>query len=359
MMRNLPIVWDPNRAFGSRAARLLVLAAAFFLGLDTVWQPALPSAHSRGQEVVVSPGETPSIPLASSVVVPALDGTSFVPVWAQERAYSWEAPALFQASPPAPAFQPQERWRQFALPFTLPTDKKWVVVILDDMGVDVVWSLRALQLPKPLTLSYLPHAQRLKPQTQAAHASGHELMLHLPMESIGGQNALLGANPLLVALPAAEIQRRTRLHLNSFDGYVAVNNHMGSLFTSNRAALDLVMPLLREKGVFFVDSRTTAATQAETAARAAGVPALRRQVFLDDTDDLTTIRGQLALLEQTAQRQGYAIAIGHPRPYTVQALTEWLPGLNNKGLALVPISALLKKQLDAPPLLAAQQGQGG
>jgi len=359
LSRALPVLFDPAQAFGTRAARLLVLTLAFFLGLDAFWQPTASSDYSVGQEVLVRPVETPSVPLASTVTVPPLTGASFVPVWEQERAaYPWDAPALFQASPPAPVYPPEERWRQFAVPFELPRDKKWVVVVLDDMGVDVVWSLRALQLPKPLTLSYLSHARRLQPQTKAARASGHELMLHLPMESIGAHAGLLGPNPLLVSLSPVELQRRTHAHLNSFDGYVAVNNHMGSLFTSNRALLDVVMPLFRQKGVFFLDSRTTAATQAEAAADAAGVPSLRRQVFLDDTDDLATIRNQLAQLERTAARQGYAIAIGHPRPYTVQALTEWLPLLASKGLALVPISAVMDWQLARQRLLA-RQAQGG
>jgi polysaccharide deacetylase 2 family uncharacterized protein YibQ len=121
-----------------------------------------------------------------------------------------------------------------------------------------------------------------------------------------------------------------------------VNNHEGSLGTSNQRLMDELMPLLRQHQLFFIDSRTTAATVAETTAHAAGVPAASRNVFLDDDQSAAAIRKQFALAIRDAREKGSALAIGHPHPETLQVLAEMLPEAGREGVTLVFASDLVR-----------------
>ncbi|HWX39337.1 MAG TPA: divergent polysaccharide deacetylase family protein, partial [Candidatus Sulfotelmatobacter sp.] len=121
-----------------------------------------------------------------------------------------------------------------------------------------------------------------------------------------------------------------------------VNNHEGSLGTADQQLMDELMPLLRRHNLFFVDSRTTAATVAETTARAAGVPAARRNVFLDDEQSVPAIRKQFELAIRDAREKGLALAIGHPHPETLEVLSEMLPEAERKKVQLVFASDLAR-----------------
>lgn len=164
-------------------------------------------------------------------------------------------------------------------------------------------------------------------------------MLHLPMEP-EDQAENLGPDPLLTSLDAEALRRRARAMLDSIDGYVGVNNHMGSRFTTDEAAMALVLAEVRDRGLLFVDSRTAPNSVGERLANALGVPALRRDIFLDNEADGALIGAQLAALERHARDHGFAIAIAHPRPDTIAALADWLPGVAGRGFILVPISAI-------------------
>jgi len=129
--------------------------------------------------------------------------------------------------------------------------------------------------------------------------------------------------------------------LDAVPHVVGVNNHQGSRATADPALMDTLMPLLRDRGLFFIDSRTTAATVAYDAAERSGVPAASRKVFLDDTVTRDAILAQLELAARDARRDGSAIAIGHPHPATIAALAEGVPRLESSGIRLVFASDLV------------------
>ena len=174
-------------------------------------------------------------------------------------------------------------------------------------------------------------------------------MLHVPMEPVGadwpGPDALLGS------LSPSELMTRFRAQLRSFDGFVGVNNHMGSRLTADRVKMDELLTELKSRGLLFVDSRTTSKTVAATEAQRLGVPHAERDVFLDNEANLDAIRRQLAATERIARRRGAAIAIGHPHDLTIEALRGWLPTLEERGFALVPISTIVARQSCADGLL--------
>jgi hypothetical protein len=235
-----------------------------------------------------------------------------------------------------------ETWRKNAVPFADLNSRPLVAIVIDDVGIDRPRSKRAWELPGPLTMSFLPYAKDLHEQARAARARGHELMLHLPMEPAGRADP--GPNALLVSLSDAEIKQRTAAALDSFDGYVGVNNHMGSRFTTFRPGMETVLRQFKGRGLMFLDSRTTAQSVGDQVAQEMGVPSIVRHVFLDDDESLDSVRRKLAEAEAVARRQGFVVAIGHPHEATLQAIGEWLPGLQAKGMALAPATAVLRKR---------------
>ena len=249
------------------------------------------------------------------------------------------SPALPPVQPPAGN---AALWRKNAVPMKVPPGRPVIAVVIDDMGLDRKRSARAAALPGPLTLSWLPYARDLAAQTRAARANGHELMLHMPMEP--SVQADPGPDALLVTLDRGEILRRFRTALDSFDGYVGVNNHMGSRFTADRAALAPVLAELHRRGLLWLDSRTTPNSAGLGIAQELKMPFAGRDVFLDNFPVAGAIRVQLGKLEQVAKHQGFAIAIGHPHDATIEALASWLPDVQKRGFVLVPVSAVVRTQ---------------
>jgi polysaccharide deacetylase 2 family uncharacterized protein YibQ len=193
-------------------------------------------------------------------------------------------------------------------------------------------------------MSFMTYASDLGAQTQAARQAGHELLLHVPMEAVDRQ-ADPGPHGLLAGLSRDEIIERLRWGLGRFDGFVGINNHMGSKFTSDERGMEPVMEELRARGLLFLDSRTSPFSAGIRLAIAFGVPHAARDVFLDDDQTPPAIANQLGRVEQFARQHGTAIAIGHPHDPTIAALKTWLPMLGEKGLALVPLSAVVRHRM--------------
>ena len=250
--------------------------------------------------------------------------------------------ALSPPSLPKPA-APQPAWLRFAVASPPVTGRARIAIVIDDLGVDHRRTERTIALKAPLTLSFLAYANDLPHLTEAARRAGHELMVHIPMEPMSRAEDM-GPNGLAVSLSRDELLRRLRWDLGRFEGYVGVNNHMGSRFTSDAAGMTAVMEELKARGLLFIDSRTIASTLGAELAQRVGVPNASRDVFLDNESDATAVGERLAVLEARARRQGSAIAIGHPHDGTLAELTLWLDTLPSKGLVLVPVSAIVKER---------------
>jgi len=236
-------------------------------------------------------------------------------------------------------------WLRNAVPFALDDTKAKIVIVIDDLGLNKRRARKTVALPGPLTLSYMAYAEDLDRQIQQARAAGHEMMLHIPMEP---RSATIdpGPNVLLSGLPREELLKSINWNLDQTDKVVGINNHMGSRFTSDLEGMQTVTEVLNERGLLFLDSVTSGSSVAHTAAEDAGIPFAVRNVFLDHEDDLASIKRQLRATESVAKRTGVAIAIGHPRDKTLEALGEWLPTLSERGFQLVPISAVVKIKTD-------------
>ena len=217
-----------------------------------------------------------------------------------------------------------------------------IAIIIDDMGVDRRRSQKVIDIDAPLTLAFLPYAESLQGITKRARAGGHELMIHMPMQATTNPVSL-GPIALKSGMSEGEVKDNMQQAFESFEGYEGVNNHMGSMVTQDPQIMDWVMESLSEKGLFFVDSKTIGNSVAAETARLNGLPTAERDVFLDHKDTPKFVAGALRKLEKIAARKGYAIAIGHPKDVTINALLSWIPDAQSRGFEIVHVSHLLEK----------------
>lgn len=221
-----------------------------------------------------------------------------------------------------------------------------LAIIIDDMGHDRSSADELLGLPFPLTISILPHLPLSAEVAEEAHRRGDQILLHLPMEPEatggGSEGVTQEAIELRVGMNADQVSTTLAGMLETVPHAAGVNNHEGSRATADAPLMQVLMPALRERNLFFIDSRTTAATVAYTAAESAGVRAASRKVFLDDTPTKEAVLAQLELAAKDAARDGSAIAIGHPHPATIAALTQAVPALEARGVRLVFASDLVQ-----------------
>ncbi len=255
-------------------------------------------------------------------------------------------PEAYPDPVPGPVVLPT--WRRNAIGVAFNDERPKIAVVVDDLGATHPFTERVVALPGPLTLSWFPFATNLPEQVAAATARGHESTLHMPMQASSNGIAQTGPDPLRVDLPPAVNLARLRAALDAVPNIVGLNNHMGTVATRDPALMDIVAGEARARGMLFLDSVTIPHSVALARAEIAGVPAAARDVFIDHSSGPNLIREQLADIEATARRLGYAIAIGHPRPHTIEALEEWLPTVAEKGFVLWPISATvaLRNRID-------------
>jgi polysaccharide deacetylase 2 family uncharacterized protein YibQ len=215
-----------------------------------------------------------------------------------------------------------------------------LAIIIDDLGSDRPAADAIFALGYPLTISVLPNHEHSVDIANEAHRRGFQVMLHLPMQSVANETP--EGRELHPGMPASEVAAMVDQFLQNVPDAAGVNNHQGSQATADAALMDELMPVLRDRHLFYVDSRTTAATVAYDEAQDFGVRSAFRNVpFLDDVAEVTAIRKQLDLALRGAREKGDAVAIGHPHPATLQALREVLPNAQAQGVRLVFASELV------------------
>lgn len=213
-----------------------------------------------------------------------------------------------------------------------------IAFVIDDLGGEPSQTRKAIALPDRVALSFLPYPRQTAMLARAAEASGHEVLLHAPMEPDSGK--IPGPMALSVSLPTVEILRRLDWALSRVPGAIGVNNHEGSRFTADREALIPIAERLADRGLFFFDSRTTPDSQVVDVARAFGAVSAARDVFLDDLPTIDGVDAALRALERRARRQGVAIAIGHPHEVTLDAVAYW--AAHEEGFRLVTLREAIR-----------------
>lgn len=215
-----------------------------------------------------------------------------------------------------------------------------LAIIIDDIGYNQALSERAARLQGAFTLAILPFTPHGLSSVQLAHSRGKELMLHLPMSANNSRS--LGKGGLTSGMDKAEFLAVLAQDIANIPHIQGVNNHMGSRLTQETEPMHWLMSALHSRGLYFVDSRTSAQTKAFDIATSHRVPSLKRDVFLDDIHEEVAIELQLNRALQFARQRGSAVAIGHPYPQTLAVLERLQGFLDRHQVKLVYASQLLK-----------------
>lgn len=215
-----------------------------------------------------------------------------------------------------------------------------MVIVIDDIGEDMSAVRTLTGLPFPVTLAIWPRSTHARRAAETANAAGLECIVHQPTEPIKYPEMNPGPGALFTSLSDAEIETRVKDSLSRVPYAVGMNNHMGSKFTRDRRAVAAMVRPLRNRRFFVLDSLTHPGSVLYAEAKRQGVPALRRDVFLDSVPGKDFVLKQLYSAERIALVTGRAVAIGHPLPGTLAALKEW-EARRDTQIELVRLSDLL------------------
>ncbi|MGD1010032.1 MAG: divergent polysaccharide deacetylase family protein [Candidatus Aminicenantales bacterium] len=219
-----------------------------------------------------------------------------------------------------------------------------VALIVDDMGNSLEALNEILSLKEPITVSVLPYSPYAQETARVAHDNGLEVLLHLPLESLNNHDASTDTEGMIMTtMSPDEIGQSFETSLARVPFADGVNNHMGSKFTADATLMRTLLAPFKDKGLFFVDSRTTAQTVAYDEALGMGIPALKRDVFLDADADRSRIKSRLIELFKLAQKKGKAVGICHPFPETLQVLRSSFRLFEKYSLEAVTVSRLVGK----------------
>jgi len=221
-----------------------------------------------------------------------------------------------------------------------PEHKGILVFIIDDAGHNI-WQLEPfLALPFPISVAVLPRLPHTRTAATMTLTAGKELILHQPMEAIGGLDP--GSGAVYLAMPDDEIRLTIRENLAQLPGVVGINNHMGSKATTDERIMAIVLDEARRTGVYFVDSLTIAESVVHSMASLMNLRTWERTVFLDNTPDRTSIMKYVSEGTKIAEKRGYAIMIGHVwSAELAQTLSDLYPQLVEQGFSLSTISRIM------------------
>lgn len=214
-----------------------------------------------------------------------------------------------------------------------------LAILIDDAGTNLDAQAVYASIGRPFSLAIMPNMANTSAAAAQAAEQGFEIMLHLPMEPVSGSG--MEAGTLLTTMSVTDIAGRTKAALAQVPGAVGVNNHQGSKFTADRGAMLPVLQILRDRGLFYVDSATSADSIGSSLAGEMGIATRRNELFIDNDSSVAAICERLRQAAAMAQRDGSALVIGHCRPNTAEAVRQMVPELEAQGIELVYVSQLV------------------
>jgi len=227
----------------------------------------------------------------------------------------------------------------------IPLPFKQISIIIDDIGYDLGPVRELLKVDADITFAILPLCSHSQESAEMLHQARRETLLHLPMEPNSYPKEKPGKGALFTDMNSEELIFQLEKDLASVPYISGVNNHMGSKFMADEGKLILVFNKLKEKKLFFIDSRTTAGTKASAAAGKVNIQLASRKVFLDNNRDYNEIYKIILDSAQNSSDVSPVIMIGHPYPETIRAIKDAIRVLREKGILVVPVSKLINTKL--------------
>ncbi|WP_066498527.1 divergent polysaccharide deacetylase family protein [Abyssisolibacter fermentans] len=227
---------------------------------------------------------------------------------------------------------------------SISTKKAYVAIIIDDFGNNRNGVKEMMDLDIPITVAVMPFLPYSVQDAQYAHKKGLDVILHMPMEPNFGKPQWLGKKAITSKLNNKEIRDIINESLNEIKYAVAINNHMGSKITQNKRIMREILQVLKERDLFFIDSKTTSKSVSKTLSNDLGIVCLERDIFLDNKKSYSHIQKQMNILASVAHEKGYAIAIGHVGPeggkITAEVIKKMSSELKKQGIEFVGITTM-------------------
>ena len=347
---------------------------------------APPPAAPAGPAVAKAEPPQPEAPKPEPAqTAPAPAATAPAPVLAPDTAQSLLPPPLAQNAPapppgyshgqalaPAPDVDLIEKvatgylpvigrdgrqpWQVYARPFDLADKRPRVALVISALGMSATQTDAAINhLPAGVTLAFQPYARKLGEWINLSRAAGHEVMLTLPMEPLDYPRNDPGPNGLLTALEPAKNMERFNWVLSQGTGYVGLVGYEGSRFTASHDDMMPVLEAVKRRGLLFVDNRETAQTAIPALAADIKLPFASSNRTIDRDATRAGVDKRLAELEDIARRNSAAVGIGSPFPVTFERIAVWAQGLEDRGVVLAPVSAVIGRTREQAP----QKGEPG
>lgn len=222
---------------------------------------------------------------------------------------------------------------------------KKMVIIIDDLGNGMKGTDEMLNMPTTLNVAIMPFLPTTKRDAELAHQKGIDVLVHMPMEPRKGKRDWLGPGAITTDLSDEEIRKRVNAAIDEVPYAVAMNNHMGSKVTSDRRIMSIVLDVCKERGLFFVDSKTDQHSVVAELAAEKGMPPVENDIFLDDQYSISHISRQMRLAEEKLKQQDICVTIGHvgvPGLMTAGIIRDAIPRLTGK-VELISISDMVKQ----------------
>lgn len=226
-----------------------------------------------------------------------------------------------------------------------PGETKRVAIIIDDIGYDLSHVRELLKIEAPVTFAIFPLGPHSLEAANILHRNGRQILLHLPMEPRQYPRIKVDKGALLMSMDSDAIKKQFDRDLQAVPHIAGVNNHMGSRFMEDPVKLAVVMQVVKDRGLFFIDSRTTPLSKGREVAAQIGVPFAARKVFMDNDKSYEETRKSLMQIieEKKGGDYGDVIVIGHPRNSTIAALKSVLPLFKEQGIELVSASSVARQ----------------
>lgn len=217
-----------------------------------------------------------------------------------------------------------------------------VSIVIDDLGGNYTAFRKLLAINIPITFSILPFQTHSIRIANEAHEKSREVILHLPLEPRDSFHHSINHGTLLTSMDKTQLLDQLKRNIDAVPHISGVSNHMGSKFTEDKGQMELMLKAIKDKKLYFLDSRTTKNTVGYKLAKKMGIPTAQRDLFIDNIKKPQSIEERLKNIPLIAKRNGgHAIVIGHPHSATIRALEKTLPILEEQGVQFVHLSQMV------------------
>jgi len=221
-----------------------------------------------------------------------------------------------------------------------------LAIVIDDFGSDRNGVEEMMSINRHLTFAVMPFLAYSQPDAKKASEKGFEVIVHLPMEPVKGKISWLGPKPILSTSSDSDVYQITNEAFSNITSACGANIHMGSKISADVRIMSDILDIVKEKNVYFLDSKTSSKSVAKKIAKEKGVTFFERDIFLDGQTTKEHVKEQLRKAGEIALKEGKSIAIGHVGieggKITAQAIKEMLPEFDEKNIHLVFVSELEK-----------------